>query len=212
MAAALRWLSLLVCLAASSSLIGQLAGSWPKEIVLFEKQAEVLSIAENASRAIVQHPLFVWTLVALTSFAAGIWLEWLAKKFDESRRRKALGRMLVSLGRQIDSAQDGHESEWSWSIQHFQVDLRSAFQRTSRLGLWVPDNTILLLREANLLIAYLTVVGTLLAEGRLAEAREESLRCRDLLRAERARLRAMASHRGESRTPRHIRVVSARPN
>jgi hypothetical protein len=210
MAAAVRWLSLLVCLAVASPLIGQYAARWPREITLFERQDELLAIAATASLTIIQHPLFHWALVALTSFAAGIWIEWLAKKSDQSRRRKAVGRTLVSLARRVDSAQHNHESKWPWSIQHVRVDLQSALLKTSRLDIWVPDHTIFLRRDANLLISYLTVIGTSLAEGRFAEAREESFRCRDLLRAERARVRGTASQRGDGRPPRHIRVVSAR--
>jgi hypothetical protein len=212
MAAAVRWLSLLVCLVVASPLLGQHAARWPKGITLFERQDELLAIAASTSLTTIQHPLFYWALVGLISFAAGIWIEWLAKKIDQSRRRKALGRTLVSLARRIDSAQDHHESKWPWSIQHVRVDLQSAFLKTSRLGLWVPDHTIFLRRDANLLISYLTVIGTSLAEGRFADAREESLRCRDLLRAERVQLRTMASQLNDGQPPRHIRVVSARSN
>jgi hypothetical protein len=97
MASAVRWLSLLVCLAASSPLIGQYAARWPKEIIIFERQGEWLAIAENTSLTTILHPWFYWVLVGLTAFAAGIWIEWLAKKSDRSRRRKSLGRTLVSL-------------------------------------------------------------------------------------------------------------------
>ena len=211
MAAAVRWLSLLVCLAASSPLIGQFAARWPKEIVIFDKQSELLAIAEKASLTIIQHPWFYWILFGLVSFAAGIWSEWLAKRFDHSHRRKSLGRSLLSLARRIDSAHHNHELKWPWSIQHVRVDLQSALLKTSRLDIWVPDHTIFLRRDANLLISYLNVIGTSLAEGRFVEARDESFRCRDLLRAERAQMRAMASAAGDRQRPRHIRVVSARP-
>ena len=211
MAAAVRWLSLLVCLAASSALIGQFAARWPKEIVIFDKQSELLAAAEQASLTIIQHPWFYWILFGLVSFAAGIWIEWRARKLDQSHRRKSLGRGLVSLSRRIDSAQQNHESKWPWNVQHVRVDLQSALLKTSRLDIWVPDHTIFLRRDANLLISYLTVIGTSLAEGRFAEARGESFRCRDLLRAERAQLRGMASVPGDRQRPRHIRVVSARP-
>lgn len=211
MAAAVRWLSLLVCLAASSPLIGQFAAHWPKEFSLFERQGELLAIAEKTSLTIVQHQWFYWALVGLTSFAAGIWIEWLAKKSDQSRRRKSLGRTLVSLARSIDNAQDNHASKWPWSIQHVRVDLQSALLKTSRLDIWVPDHTIFHRRDANMLVSYLTVIGTSLAEGRFAGARDESFRCRDLLRAERAQLRAMTSVPTDGRR-RHIRVVSARSN
>ena len=210
MASAVRWLSLLVCLAASSPLIGQYAARWPKEISIFEGQGEWLAIAENTSLTTIQQPWFYWILVGLTAFAAGIWIEWLAKKSDRSRRRKSLGRTLVSVAQRVDSAQDSPESKWPWNIQHVRVDLQSALLKLSRLGLWVPDHTIFLRRDANMLVSYLTVIGTSLAEGRFAEAREESFRCRDLLRAERAQLRTMTSVQSDRRPSRHIRVVSAR--
>jgi hypothetical protein len=210
MASAVRWLSFFVCLAASSPLIGQYAARWPKEISIFERQGEWLALAENTSLTTIQQPWFYWVLVGLTAFAAGIWIEWLAKKSDRSRRRKSLGRTLVSLAQRVDSAQDGPESKWPWNIQHVRVDLQSALFKLSRLGLWVPDHTIFLRRDANMLVSYLTVLGTSLAEGRFAEAREESFRCRDLLRAERAQLRAMISAPSDRRPSRHIRVVSAR--
>jgi hypothetical protein len=209
-AAAVRWLSLVVCLAIASPLIGQYGARWPKEIAIFQKQDELLAIGANTSLAIIQHPLFYWALMGFASFAAGIWIEWLAKKSDLARRRKALGRTLISLAREIDSAQDDRESRWPWSIQHVRVELQSALHRTSRLDIWVPDQTIFLRGDANLLVSYLTVIGTLLTEGRLAEARGEALRCRDLVRAERAQRRAASS--SPNRPPRHIRVVSARPN
>jgi hypothetical protein len=211
MAAAARWLSLLVCLAASSPLIGQFSARWPWEIVIFDKQSELLAFAEKASLTIIQHPWFYWILFGLISLAAGIWIEWLAKKFDQSHSRKSLGRSLMSLARRIDSAHHNHESKWPWSIQHVRVDLQSALLKTSRLDIWVPDHTIFLRRDPNLLISYLNVIGTSLAEGRLVEARDESFRCRDLLRAERAQMRAMTSAVGDRQRPRHIRVVSARP-
>jgi hypothetical protein len=212
MAAAVRWLSLLICLAASSPLIGQFAARWPKEISIFEKQGEWLAIAEITSLTIIQQPWFYWMLVGLTSFASGIWIEWLAKKSDRSRRQKSLGRTLVSLAQRIDSAQDSPESKWPWSIQHVRVDLQSALLKLSGVGLWVPDHTIFLRRDANMLVSYLTVIGTSLAEGRFADAREESFRCRDLLRAERAQLRSTTSMPREGRRPEYVRVVSARSN
>ena len=156
MAAAVRWLSLLLCLAASSPLIGQFAARWPKEIVIFGKQSELLAIAEKASLTIIQHPWFYWILFGLVSFATGIWSEWLAQRFDHSHRRKSLGRSLLSLARWIDSAHHNHELKWPWSIQHVRVDLQSALLKTSRLDIWVPDHTIFLRRDANLLISYLT--------------------------------------------------------
>ena len=57
MAAAVRWLSLLVCLAASSPLIGQFAARWPNQIVIFGKQSESLAAAEQASLTIIQLPV-----------------------------------------------------------------------------------------------------------------------------------------------------------
>jgi hypothetical protein len=211
MATAVRWLSLLVWFAVSSTLIGQFAAHWAKQTGLFEQPADFVAVAANISLTIATHPWFYWVLAGLTSFTAGIWIQWLAMKFDQSRGRKSLGRKLVSLARGIDSAQGNSQSKWPRNIQYVRADLGSALSSVSRLGIWVPDPTIFQRRDANLLVSYLTVVGTALSDGRLTEARDDSFRCRDLLRAERAKLRARTSVRGARPPQEYIQAASARP-
>jgi hypothetical protein len=209
MATAVRWLSLLAWLAALLPLAGRHSVQWAQQAGLFEKQADVLLSAAGISRTVIQHPQYYWLLIGLGSFAAGTWLIWLAQKSDQSRHRKSVGRRLVSLARRVDNAQGNFRSRWPENVQHLQFDLRSALLSVYRLGIWVPDHTIFLRRDANMLVSYLNVIGVLLSEGRFSEARSDALRCRDLLMSERANQQVTGSAGREQARP-YIRVVSAR--
>jgi hypothetical protein len=194
MAAAVRWLSFLVWLAVLLLLIGQYPAQLAKDFGAFEQPDEFLAWLARAADfnlLIAQHPGFDWGAVALFSFAVGVWLEWLARKSDQARERRSLGRELVSLGQRINDAQDDLAATWPRNVQPMLADLRSALIRVSQLGIWIPDRAIFQRPNANLLISYLTAIGTLLAENCCAEAKEDALRCRDMLRSQRAQRRSI---------------------
>lgn len=114
-----------------------------------------------------------WILVA---FVAGLWVDWLLRRLDGSRakERKELGHDMLTLARNLgDFARriDGNP------MNAFRPQITSCFTTAEKLGMQIPDDRIFSINPSqavDLVMDYLTQVGTMLKDGNFRKARQDA--------------------------------------
>jgi hypothetical protein len=125
--------------------------------------------------------------LVLGGFVAGLWLDWLLRKFDGSRAeaRENLGIEMEKIGRDMREEMNSGRTV----LLRASPRLNSCFTKARKVGLWVPDARImkaqplLINRIEYLLVEYLLHVGTLLSDGHFKEAKREASQHKDAFAA-----------------------------
>jgi hypothetical protein len=161
-------------------IIGQLPISWLGSMGLYTSP-DAFS-AMNVVLALGQNYWVQMIAVGLTTLNLGIWLDWIARKFDndESQELRGLGWEFQLLANQASRAQNNFPSQWPQNVHSLQPNLLSTFLSAQNLGLWVPGQEIFHQSNPALLINYLKGVGNLLHNGHLREAKEMALRAKQM--------------------------------
>jgi hypothetical protein len=133
-----------------------------------------------------------FTALALLCFVAGLWLDWLLRKVDDSRtdERKALGIKMLNLADNLRSM--------NYRTSQALPQIMSYFAAARKLGVWVPDDRIFSIHTVremnairsggsymeatkevvdfmgldNMITDYLRHVGTMLKDGNFREAKQ----------------------------------------
>ena len=139
-----------------------------ERIGLYDRPREAASTILNFFLSLGELPWLRTTTLVLGSFVAGVWLDWLLRKFDGSRAkaRENLGYEMTDLANAIDNALALINR---FRLPDFTPRLMSAFTTAKQLGLWTPD--VRMYERINLVMDYLRHVGTLLSDGHFAEAK-----------------------------------------
>jgi hypothetical protein len=127
------------------------------------------------------------TALVLGGFVAGLWVDWLLRKFDGSRAeaRENLGIEMKKIGRDMNGEMECGRTV----LLRASPRLNSCFTKARKVGLWVPDARImkaqplLINRIEYLLVEYLLHVGTLLSDGHFKEAKREASQHKDAFAA-----------------------------
>ena len=139
-----------------------------ENIGLYDRPREAAGNILNFFLSLGELPWLRTTTLVLGSFVAGVWLDWLLRKFDGSRAkaRENLGYEMTNLANEIDNALALINR---FRLPDFTPRLMSAFTTAKQLGLWTPD--VRMYERINLVMDYLRHVGTLLSDGHFAEAK-----------------------------------------
>jgi hypothetical protein len=131
---------------------------------------------------LAEQPWLRVTALVLGGFVAGLWLDWLLRKFDGSRAkaREHLGYEMTNIGSDMQ-----REIEY-YGTGRFNVGPRlgSCFVKVRKAGLWAPERQSLNLhplyaeRMQNILVNYLLRVGAMLSDGHFAEAKQVALQAK----------------------------------
>jgi hypothetical protein len=125
---------------------------------------------------LIQHP---WLQVAgwiFVGLAAGFWLDWLLRKLDGSRadRRKKLGIDMLKLAHNLSDFAGRIDGD---PMNAFRPQITSCLTKAEKLGMWKPDNRIFSVhppQALDLIMDYLTQVGTMLKDGNFREAKRDA--------------------------------------
>jgi hypothetical protein len=120
---------------------------------------------------LTEQPWLRFTAFALGGFVAGLWLDWLLRKLDDTRadERKALGIEMLLLARQL--------ADIRYPMHEARPRIRSRFATATKLGLWVPDDRVFQLHPPYAyqeVSNYLRQVGRMLKDGNFREARQDA--------------------------------------
>jgi hypothetical protein len=145
-----------------------------ENIGLYDRPRETAGAVLNFFLSLAELPWLRVTALVLAGFVAGLWLDWLLRKFDGSRAkaRENLGYEMMNLAHDIDNALALVDR---FRLQDFSPRLISAFIKAKQVGLWTPDVRMPL----NVVMPYLRHVGTLLSDGHFAEAKQAALECKE---------------------------------
>jgi hypothetical protein len=141
-----------------------------ENIGLYDRPREAAGTVLNFFLSLAELPWLRVTALLLAGFVAGLWLDWLLRKFDGSRAkaRENLGYEMRNLAHDIDNALALIDR---FRLPDFSPRLMSAFIKAKQVGLWTPDVRM----PINFVIDYLRHVGTLLSDGHFAEAKQAAL-------------------------------------
>jgi hypothetical protein len=112
------------------------------------------------------------TVLVLGGLVAGLWLDWLLRKLDDTRtdERKVLGYNMTALADLLE--------ELRFPMQQEKSRIRSYFASARKLGIWAPDDQAFLDlpsdRAVGLIVNYLRQVGTMLKDGNFKEAKQDA--------------------------------------
>jgi amino acid transporter len=145
-----------------------------ENIGLYDRPREAAGTVLNFFLGLAELPWLHVTALVLGSFVAGVWLDWLLRKFDGSRAkaRENLGYEMSNLAHDIDNALALVDR---FGPQDFSPRLMSTFIKAKQKGLWTPDVRM----PPNVVMPYLRHVGTLLSDGHFAEAKQAALECKE---------------------------------
>jgi hypothetical protein len=135
----------------------------------------------SALALIPQPPWLVPAALILGGLTAGVWLDWLLRRFDSSRedRRIAVGRAMRTLHEGILMRQGGFpRREWPGNVYDMRADIKSVFLRAREVGIWAPGKDVYKLRDHKFLSDYCDMVGTLLRRNQFKDAKAEAERAK----------------------------------
>jgi hypothetical protein len=137
--------------------------------------------AMNGLASLAQIPGAYPAALILTGLLGGAWIDWLSRKIDGERQRKReiVGEELKALAQVISERLVSYNGDWPSCIHDIRPRLMSAFINVEGFGLWAPVNQLFDRPDgANILMNYLSLVGTMLSDGHFGQAK---------IRAEQAR-------------------------
>jgi hypothetical protein len=139
------------------------------------------------------------TVSLFVGFVAGLWVDWFLRRLDGSRadRRKKLGIDMLKLAHNLGDFARRIDGD---PMNAFRPQITSCFATARKLGMWIPDDRIFSIYSPHamhgmradamdLIMEYLTQVGTMLKEGNFCEAK------RDAKKSEANFTKAYAQHR-----------------
>jgi hypothetical protein len=133
-----------------------------------------------------QSPWLFPAALVIAGLTAGTWIDWLFRRLDSSRAaaRVEVGNELLRLAAKVAARQEGVRNEWPANVHDLRPSIMSAFIRVEQLGIWAPvDQPYGLLDGAKVLVNYLQLVGTMLADGHFRQARKRASQFRAFLEA-----------------------------
>jgi hypothetical protein len=106
---------------------------------------------------------FRLTALSLCCFVAGLWVDWLLRKWDGSRakQREALGAEMAKYGNYLGQFGSVPDS----------AKINSYFHSAREFGIWAPDE-VNINRAEKLIVDYLKNVGTLLRDEHFRQAKQ----------------------------------------
>lgn len=175
-AAFARWLLLFLC----SGLVFPIIVNWTRDNPA-EAKAGVMS-------AIYWFGGLPWVYPAalvLVGATIGVWLDWVLRGLDNSRqaKRKVIGREMISLGRAIQHRQEGYHGSWPENVHSLRPNIMSAFIKVEQIGIWAPTDQPYEMGQvgANVMINYLGIVGTMLADGHFPQAKKRAMQLKEAI-------------------------------
>jgi hypothetical protein len=153
-----------------------------ENIGLYDRPREAAGTVLNFFLSLAELPWLRVTAWLLAGFVAGLWLDWLLRKFDGSRAEACenLGIEMTNLANDIDNALALIDR---FRLPDFSPRLMSAFIKAKQVGLWTPDVRM----PINVVMDYLRHVGTLLSDGHFREAKRVALQSKEAFAKERQR-------------------------
>jgi hypothetical protein len=140
----------------------------------------------SAIAFIAQLPGMVPAALLITGLTAGVWLDWLMRRIDDSRAkaRVAIGEEFLYLASIVDERQQSASIDNSWpkNVWDLRPRLMSVFINAEKFGIWAPvDQMYDRTDGANIIINYLRIVGTMLADGHFKQARKRALQAKQFV-------------------------------
>jgi hypothetical protein len=126
--------------------------------------------------------MYASALIA-TGVLIGVWGDWLLRKFDGSRSadREALGIRFCNLAHTIENRFQ-YDDVWSANIHDLKPNLMSAFIEAEGFGIWTPVDELYSRQGGGaILVNYLRIVGTMLRDGHVKQAKKRSIQVRDFV-------------------------------
>jgi hypothetical protein len=176
-----RWLVLVVFAPIFLAVATDMAKRWAERQGWIDHPEEAVGWLMGIPLWIAQLPWVYPVALILGGLTVGIWLDWLLRRFDTSRsdRRVGLGLQLQNLANVIERRQGGFRHDWPDIIQDLRPQLMSIFIRVEKIGLWAPVDQLYDREDgATVLVNYLRMVGTMLADGHFKQARKRALECK----------------------------------
>jgi hypothetical protein len=111
--------------------------------------------------------------LVLAGFVAGLWLDWFLRRLDRSRStvqenirqaQRSIGIEMQDLASKLENA-----SPRTDGLPPYYAELLSNYLKLAKLGIWTPDPA----HEG--VHHYLKLIGTLLSDGHLEEAKQVAL-------------------------------------
>jgi hypothetical protein len=127
---------------------------------------------------IVQIPGFYPSALIATGILVGVWVDWLLKRFDGSRkyRRETLGTRFCNLSHSIQDRFGSYYGDWPDNIHDIKPNLMSAFIEAESFGIWAPVDQLYVRQDGGaIMVNYLRLVGTMLRDGHFKQARTRAL-------------------------------------
>jgi hypothetical protein len=173
-----RWLFSLLFTAVLLPIVVHLIKHWLEGTSIYEQPQETAGAVMRFIVTIAQSPWVQGTALFLGGLTLGVWIDWLLRKFDGSRKTKLslLGYDMKGLGQEIGDTAQGYGFVWPDHIHMERAQLTSMAIKAKQFGLWFPGPEIFRIRSgANILANYLYVVGSLLVDEHFTEARAMAL-------------------------------------
>jgi amino acid transporter len=147
-----------------------------ESIGLYDRPREAAGTILNFFLTLAELAWLRVTALVLAGFVAGLWLDWLLRKFDGSRAEASenLGYEMMNLATEIR-----RDAPVDW--QQFLPKLRSAFIKAKAFRVWAPDDEGINRVELGVLRRYLQEVGTMLKDGHFKEAKKIALDRRQVI-------------------------------
>ena len=162
--------------------LGQFPISWLESIGVY-KNPDVSFVILNLVATLGQNYWVQMVALGLGTLTLGAWLDQIARKLDdhESKEMRGLGWEFQLLADRAARAQNNFPNHSPRNVRPLQADLLSTLLSAKNFGLWVPGPEIYQRSNPEFLVNYLKLVGTLLHNGCLREAKEEALRAKQML-------------------------------
>jgi hypothetical protein len=170
-----RWTATIIVIGVVLPIAASIAIKFLEEMGMFERPGEAGVRATDLLFSLADVPSLRATVFILVGFAAGLWLDCLLRRLENSRTevRKNLGSEMVSLAHSARRV----GNDWTYVGQYLNPKVVSTFIKAAKFGLWVPNrwNELGPERGLGFLLNYLSVVGAMLEEGELHQAKQVAL-------------------------------------
>jgi hypothetical protein len=143
-----------------------------EKVGLYDRPGDAVDTILNFFLSLAELPWLRITALALGAFVAGLWLDWLLRKLDDTRadERKVLGNDMIVLADNLE--------ELTFPMQQGKPSITSCFASARKLGIWAPDDRVFLDlpsdRATDLIVNYLRQVGTMLKDGHFRKAKQDA--------------------------------------
>ena len=143
-----------------------------ENVGLYDRPREAVGTVLNFLLSLADLPWLRVAALILFGLMAGLWVDWLLRKLDDTRadKGKVLGGEMVRLGNYVEQYKFPIPMEESTKI-------RSCFGTATKLGIWAPADQVFDLARNDhkrVIAEYLITIGQMLKAGHFKEAKRDA--------------------------------------